>query len=166
MIRVAFVIGDYPPDQFTLRADAAAAYASADVEVGILKVPARPFDGLTPAEVRWQPTPHTNHIAWLVWHLARVEDGWVSRLRRAPAVWQADGWAARFHMDPVSSGAGQTIEEVRAMPERPLTDLMAYFDAVRARHPPLPSAGHSSGPGAGIRPPTPWPTHRRLDHRA
>ncbi|HEY7494088.1 MAG TPA: DinB family protein [Candidatus Tectomicrobia bacterium] len=92
----------------------------------------RAIAGLTPAEVRWQPTPHTNHIAWLVWHMARVEDGWVSRLRRGTAVWLADGWADRFHMDPVSSGAGQTIEEVRAMPDIPLTDLMAYFDAVRA----------------------------------
>jgi hypothetical protein len=93
----------------------------------------RAIEGLTPTEIRWQPTPHTNHIAaWLVWHIARVEDGWVSRLRRRPAVWQADGWAARFHMDPTSSGAGQTMEEVRAMPEIPMPDLMAYFDAVRA----------------------------------
>jgi uncharacterized damage-inducible protein DinB len=92
----------------------------------------RAIEGLTPAEIRWQPTLHTNHIAWLVWHMARVEDGWVSRLRRRPAVWQADGWADRLHMDPASSGAGQTMEEVRALPEIPLPDLMAYFDAVRA----------------------------------
>src|SRR6185369_11379412 len=52
MIRVAFVIGDYPPEQFRLRADAAKSYSSADVEVGILTVPARPFDGLTPAEIQ------------------------------------------------------------------------------------------------------------------
>lgn len=85
----------------------------------------RAIEGLTPTEIRWQPMPHTNHIAWLVWHMARVEDGWVSRLRRRPAVWQADGWADRFHMDPMSSGAGQMMEEVRAMPEIPLSDLMA-----------------------------------------
>ncbi len=29
-------------------------------------------EGLTPAEARWQPTLQTNHIAWLVWHMARV----------------------------------------------------------------------------------------------
>ena len=52
MIRVAFVIGDYPPAEFKLRADTATAYSSADVEVGILRVPARPFDGLTPAEIQ------------------------------------------------------------------------------------------------------------------
>ena len=92
----------------------------------------RALEGLTPTEIRWQPTPHTNHIAWLVWHMARVEDGWVSRLRRQPAIWQTEGWAERFHMDPMDSGAGQTMEEVRAMPEIPLPDQMAYFDAVRA----------------------------------
>jgi allantoin racemase len=52
MIKVAFVIGDYPPDQFRLREDVAKSYSSADVEVGIISVPARPFDGLTPAEIQ------------------------------------------------------------------------------------------------------------------
>ena len=52
LIRVAFVIGDYPADQFALRAEAAQRYASAEVEVGILRVAARPFDGLTPAEIQ------------------------------------------------------------------------------------------------------------------
>jgi uncharacterized damage-inducible protein DinB len=92
----------------------------------------RTLEGLTPAEVRWQPTLHTNHIAWLVWHMARVEDRWVSRVRQRPEVWTADGWADRFHMDPTSGGNGQTMEEVRAMPALPLTDLLAYFAAVRA----------------------------------
>jgi allantoin racemase len=52
MIRVAFVIGDYPPQERRLREDVAKSYSSADVEVGILSVPARPFDGLTPAEIQ------------------------------------------------------------------------------------------------------------------
>jgi allantoin racemase len=52
MIRVAFVIGDYPPQERVLREDIARSYSSADVEVGILSVPARPFDGLTPAEIQ------------------------------------------------------------------------------------------------------------------
>jgi len=52
MIRVAFVIGDYPPEQRRLREQVARSYSSAEVEVGILSVPARPFDGLTPAEIQ------------------------------------------------------------------------------------------------------------------
>jgi allantoin racemase len=52
MIKVAFVIGDYPLEQLRLREDVAKSYSSADVEVGIISVPARPFDGLTPAEIQ------------------------------------------------------------------------------------------------------------------
>ena len=93
----------------------------------------RAVEGLTPAEARWQPTDHTNHIAWLVGHMARVEDRWVNQvLRGTTEVWIGDGWAKRFNMAPESFGAGQTIEEVRAMPDISLTDLMAYFEAVRA----------------------------------
>jgi allantoin racemase len=52
MIRIAFVIGDYPPEQRLMRENAARAYSSDEVEVGIVSVPARPFDGLTPAEIQ------------------------------------------------------------------------------------------------------------------
>ena len=90
------------------------------------------IEGLTPAEARWQPTMYTNHIAWLVWHMARVEDSWVSWLQQGSAqVWTAEGWADRFHMDPEGTGSGDASEDIRAMPEIPLSDLMAYFDAVR-----------------------------------
>ena len=93
----------------------------------------RAIDGLTPAEARWQPTMHTNHIAWLVWHMARVEDSWVNRvLSGTTQVWKAEGWADRFGMDPENTGFAHTIEDVRAMPEIPINDLMAYFGAVRA----------------------------------
>jgi uncharacterized damage-inducible protein DinB len=93
----------------------------------------RAVENLTPTEARWQPTDHTNHIAWLVWHMARVEDWWINCfLYGRTEVWTADGWANRFRMTPEGNRAGRTIEEVRAMPEIPLTDLVAYFDAVRA----------------------------------
>ena len=35
-------------------------------------------------------------------------------------------------MDPEETGFGQTIDEVRTMPEISLNALMEYFDAVRA----------------------------------
>lgn len=49
-VRVAFVIGQYPPDQRKLREDVARSYASPDVEIGILSVPLTPFNELLPAE--------------------------------------------------------------------------------------------------------------------
>jgi allantoin racemase len=52
MVRVAFVVGDYPPEQLRLREDTARSYSSTEVEVGIVRVAARPFDGLGPAEIQ------------------------------------------------------------------------------------------------------------------
>ena len=42
-IRVAFVVGEYPPDERKRREDAALAYSSAEVEVGIVSVKATPY---------------------------------------------------------------------------------------------------------------------------
>src|SRR6516225_481578 len=52
MIKIAFVIGDYPPQERRRREEVARGYSSADVEVGIVSVAARPFDGLGPAEIQ------------------------------------------------------------------------------------------------------------------
>jgi allantoin racemase len=42
-IRVAFVVGEYPPDERKRREDAALAYSSTEVEVGIVSVKATPY---------------------------------------------------------------------------------------------------------------------------
>jgi allantoin racemase len=42
-IRVAFVIGEYPPEERKRREDAALAYSSSEVEVGIVSVKASPY---------------------------------------------------------------------------------------------------------------------------
>lgn len=52
MIRVAFVIGEYPPAERKLREDVAKSYATAEVEVGIISIGASPYNGLTPAEIQ------------------------------------------------------------------------------------------------------------------
>ena len=52
MIRVAFIIGDYPPAERKLREDTAKSFSSAEVEVGILSVTPSPYGGLGPAEIQ------------------------------------------------------------------------------------------------------------------
>jgi allantoin racemase len=53
MIRVAFVIGGYPPEEHKRRADVALSYSTADIEVGIVDVEASPyFYGMTPMEIQ------------------------------------------------------------------------------------------------------------------
>jgi Asp/Glu/hydantoin racemase len=52
MIRVAFVVGDYPSVERKRREDAALAYATSEIEVGIVSVPASPYArSFTPAEI-------------------------------------------------------------------------------------------------------------------
>src|SRR5262245_6198419 len=52
MIRVAFIIGEYPPEERRLREEVAKSYSSSEVEVGILSVKPSPYGGLTPAEIQ------------------------------------------------------------------------------------------------------------------
>ena len=52
MIRVAFVVGEYPPEEQKRRENTALAYSSQEVQVGIVHVGATPYiHGLTPAEL-------------------------------------------------------------------------------------------------------------------
>ncbi|HEY7298772.1 MAG TPA: aspartate/glutamate racemase family protein [Xanthobacteraceae bacterium] len=52
MIRVAFVIGDYPPEERRIRENVAKSYSTTEVEVGIISVKPSPYGGLTPAEIQ------------------------------------------------------------------------------------------------------------------
>jgi allantoin racemase len=53
MIRVAFVIGGYPPEEYKRRADVARSYSTSEIEVGIVDTKASPyFYGITPTEIQ------------------------------------------------------------------------------------------------------------------
>jgi allantoin racemase len=52
MIRVAFCVGQYPEPERQRRIDTALSYSSAEVEVGIVDIPASPYFTLGPAEVQ------------------------------------------------------------------------------------------------------------------
>ena len=53
MLRIAFVIGGYPPEEYQRRADVARSYSTAEIEVGIVDTKASPyFYGITPTEIQ------------------------------------------------------------------------------------------------------------------
>ena len=52
--------------------------------------------GLSDDDLAWRPDPEANSIAWLVWHLTRIEDDHVAGVAGTEQVWVADGWAERF----------------------------------------------------------------------
>lgn len=91
-------------------------------------------DGLSPDDLAWRPGPHANTIAWLVWHLARVQDHHIAELTGAEQAWTADGWAERFSLpfDRSATGYGQDPEAVGDV--RASADLLrGYSQAVHER---------------------------------
>jgi allantoin racemase len=52
MIRVAFIIGDYPPEERRKREEVAKSYSTSEIEVGIISIAPQPFGGLSPAEIQ------------------------------------------------------------------------------------------------------------------
>ena len=52
MVRVAFVIGGYPPEEHARREKVALSYSNSEIEVGIVSAPVSPyFHGMTAAEI-------------------------------------------------------------------------------------------------------------------
>lgn len=72
-------------------------------------------DGLSVEELLWRPDGDANHIAWLVWHLARQQDDQVSQLAGADSsVWIGDGWVEPFGLPypPDAHGWGMSSKDV------------------------------------------------------
>ncbi len=93
------------------------------------------MDGLDADGLAFRPDADANSIAWLVWHLTRVEDDHVSELAGIDQAYVADGWAEKLGVtaNPTDTGYGHTSEQVGAVrPQQPDT-LVAYLAAVTAR---------------------------------
>jgi hypothetical protein len=88
--------------------------------------------GLTADERRFQPSSDANHIDFIVWHMARDEDGAVQgTARRTTQVWQRDAWYATLGLPAGDDGFGYTVEQVANLPQFNLADCLAYYAAVR-----------------------------------
>ncbi len=69
-------------------------------------------DGLTEDQLRYQPTPESNSIAWLVWHSSRVKDQVTGNISGEGEVWVTEDWAQRFGKEPDATGVGDNPEQV------------------------------------------------------
>jgi hypothetical protein len=87
--------------------------------------------GLRPDELTFRPDAEANSIAWLIWHLTRVQDDHVAHLAEVPQAWTAQGWYERFGLpfDPKAHGYGHTTEEVGRV-RAPAEVLVGYHDDV------------------------------------
>jgi uncharacterized damage-inducible protein DinB len=88
-------------------------------------------DGLDEDGLAYRPDAEANSIAWLVWHLTRVQDDHIADVAGSEQLWTVGGWVERFRLpfDVGATGYGQSaaeVGEVRATPEL----LAGYQDAV------------------------------------
>ncbi len=91
--------------------------------------------GLSADRLTAQVAPGTNPIAWLVWHLTRVQDAYLSEFLGSDQVWVGEGRAAGFGLepDPMNHGYGHTEEQVLAVRPESGEVLLDYLDAVHER---------------------------------
>ena len=91
-------------------------------------------EGLSEEQLTHRVDAHANTIAWLVWHLTRVQDDHVAGAFGGEQVWTSDGWSDRFALsfDPAETGYGFTADQV-AQVHATADLLLGYYDAVHAR---------------------------------
>lgn len=91
-------------------------------------------DGLDEDILTARLDPGANSIAWLVWHLSRVQDDHVADVAGTEQVWTAGGWADRLGLpfDASAIGYGQTSEDVGKVRDVSAEILAGYYDAVHA----------------------------------
>ena len=91
--------------------------------------------GLTPAQLCTPPAEGANTVAWLVWHLTRIQDGYVAELTGQEQVYLAGDHARRFGLkpDPDDNGYGHTAAQVLAVRPASAGVLVDYYQAVHER---------------------------------
>ena len=91
-------------------------------------------EDLDSTQLAWRPEEGANSIAWLVWHLTRLQDGHLATTTGLEEAWITDGWAQKFGKlaDTAINGQGDGPEEVAAL-QADADTLLGYHDFVHGR---------------------------------
>ncbi|MFC4224218.1 mycothiol transferase [Lysinibacter cavernae] len=86
-------------------------------------------------ELAVRPAGTGNSIAWLIWHLTRVQDSHVADAAGTEQVWTAAGWAKRFGLPftDEETGYGMTSDEVELVRDLTAEQLAGYHAEVNER---------------------------------
>ncbi|MGK3203091.1 mycothiol transferase [Amycolatopsis sp. MEPSY49] len=89
-------------------------------------------EGLTAEQLRTRLDDEANSIAWLVWHLTRVQDDHVADVAGSEQVWTGEDWLSRFGLPfPAGdTGYGHRPADVEAVRVDDPALLTGYYDAV------------------------------------
>jgi len=104
----------------------------ADAFGRIREVTHEAVDGLKPGQLAFRTDDQANSIAWLVWHLTRVQDDHVAEVAGIEQVWTSAGWAERFGLpfELSETGYGHDPAEVSEVQVTSGELLTGYHDAV------------------------------------
>lgn len=92
-------------------------------------------EGLDAEQLATAPAEGANTVAWLVWHLTRVQDHHISELMEQEQRYLTDGCHAHFGRgpDPEDHGYGHTAADVASIRPASGQVLLDYYDAVHER---------------------------------
>ena len=82
---------------------------------------------LTPEMSDYRPGPQANSIAWLIWHLTRVQDDHVSDAADVEQAWTSRGWRERFDLPFPAGDIGYGHDSVQAGEVRADSRLLADY---------------------------------------
>ncbi|MEU1196485.1 DUF664 domain-containing protein [Streptomyces sp. NPDC005813] len=88
--------------------------------------------GLSPEDLGARPSADANSVAWLVWHLTRVQDDHVADAAGLDQVWLAQDWEKRFGLGLPrhDTGYGHSSQQVAKVRVDSGDLLTGYYDAV------------------------------------
>jgi uncharacterized damage-inducible protein DinB len=91
-------------------------------------------DGLDADQLAHRVAKDANSIAWLVWHLTRIQDDHIAGVAGADQAWTSGGWHERFGLpfDASDTGYGHSSADVgKVLVEADL--LVGYHDDTHDR---------------------------------
>jgi uncharacterized damage-inducible protein DinB len=92
------------------------------------------LDGLTQEEAAWRPTAESNSIVFILWHVTRVEDFFITRvIQREVELYEAEGWREKLGTPAKDTGFDYTFEQLQAWPVPKLEIIRGYSDSVRKK---------------------------------
>jgi uncharacterized damage-inducible protein DinB len=92
------------------------------------------LDGLTQEEFGWSPNAECNSIAFIFWHIARVEDIIMNTIvQSGKEIYDTEGWQKKLGTPAKDIGYHYTLEQLHAWPVPKLEVLQKYANAVRKK---------------------------------
>jgi hypothetical protein len=92
----------------------------------------RVVDGLSPEQLSTRLSDESNSIAWMVWHLTRIQDDHVAEVAGTEQIYTSGGWEDRFALpfDSSDTGYAHTADQVAAVHVRSPEIFTGYHHAV------------------------------------